>query len=161
MTPSLDLACVALVLLAAVGGAFLGALAQAGQLAGVVAGWVGARLLGPRVATALQGTVPAFAAGPLGSILAFIGCTIVIGLVLRALLGIAARKARGGAPDRGLGALLGGAQAALVLWVGLSALAAWGRPVHFGPLRLEPKGSQLVAFAREYSAFALRPGAKR
>ncbi len=153
---SLDLACLALVLLAAVAGAVLGAISQAGQLAAVAAGWLGARLLAPELAPLLAGRVPAFAAQPLASVLAFAGCAVAGTLLVRAFLGVAAR--RGGGADRGLGALLGAAKAALVLWVALSALAAWGKPFGLGRLRLDPRGSELVAAARERPAFGTPRG---
>jgi membrane protein required for colicin V production len=153
----LDLGCLAIVVLAAMTGAFTGALSQLASTGATAAGWVGARWLAPVVAPLLQGRVPAFAAHPLASVLAFAGCAAVAALSLRAL-GAAARSRGGlsGRADRALGALVGGAKAALVLWVLLSALALWGRPVHLGPVDVDPKGSELVAAARERSALALR-----
>lgn len=151
---SLDQACVALVALAAVAGAFLGALSQLAQLGAMTAGWVGARLLGPGAASLLRGRVPAFAAHPIGNVLAFVACAGTASLLLRALLqGAGARSAVRSGTDRGLGALLGAAQAALFLWVTLSALALWGRPVHAGPVDLDPRHSELVDLARKHRAF--------
>lgn len=152
---TLDAACLAVVVLAAIGGAVLGALTQLAQLGAVSAGWAGARWLGPTVAPFLQGKVPAFAAHPIASALAFAACAAAAMIVLHALVGLArARRAERGGMDRGLGALLGGTQAALVVWVGLSALAAWGKPVHVGRFHVDPTGSDLVGFAREHSALA-------
>jgi membrane protein required for colicin V production len=151
---SLDLTCLGLVLLAGVAGAVLGALSQAAQLAGVAAGWAGARLVAPALAPLLAGKVPAFAAHPVASVLAFAGCAFVATLVARGLVRLATpRGGAAGGANRGLGALLGAAQAALVVWVGVSALASWGKPLGLGRLRVDPTGSELVALAREWPAF--------
>jgi len=152
---TLDAACLAVVVLAAVGGAVLGALTQLAQLGAATAGWAGARWLGPTIAPFLQGKVPAFAAHPIASAVAFAACALAAMLVLHPLVALAGlgRVGRGGA-DRGLGALLGGAQAAVVVWVALSALAVWGKPIHVGRIRVDPTHSDLVALAREHSALA-------
>jgi membrane protein required for colicin V production len=155
----LDLGCLAIVTLAAVAGALTGALAQLASTGATAAGWAGARWLAPAVAPLLQGRVPAFAAHPVASVLTFAGCATVAALSLRALGAAArARGALGGRVDRAVGALLGGAKAALVLWVLLSALALWGRAVHVGPVHLDPRGSELVAAARERSALGRHAG---
>ena len=154
---TLDLACVVVVLLAAAGGAFAGALPQLANLAAVVGGWAGARAFGPRIAPILQGKVPPFAAHPLASVAAFVGCTVVAALVARVLLALTPlRSWRGGSADRGTGALLAGTQAALVLWVVLSAFAVWGRAVRLGGVELDPDASEMVGFAREYNALGRR-----
>jgi uncharacterized membrane protein required for colicin V production len=150
---TLDLACLAVLVLAAVGGAFAGAIPQLVHVGAVVAGWAGARAIGPRIAPLLQGKVPAFAAHPIASVAAFIGCTILATLAARALLVLTPlRGAPGSRADRGIGALLAGIQAALVLWVGLSALAVWNRPVRVGRVEVDPAGSELVGLARECNA---------
>lgn len=150
----LDLSCVALVLLAGVAGAVLGALSQVAQLAGVFAGWVGARAVAPALVPLLAGRLPAFAAHPVASMLAFAGCAFAATLVARAMVRVATpRGGAAGGANRGLGALLGAAQAALVVWVGLSALASWGKPLGVGRLRVDPRGSELAALAREWPAF--------
>jgi membrane protein required for colicin V production len=151
---SLDLACVALVALAAVGGGVTGALGQIASGGAAVAGWIGARVVGPRLAPLVQGHVPAFTAGPAATVLAFAVCAFAAWIALRAL-GASLRAGTGASrADRGLGALLGGAKAALVLWVLLSALALWGRPVDLGPVHVDPAGSDLVARARDHGAIA-------
>jgi len=150
---TLDRACLSILVLAAVGGAFAGALPQLAHVGAVVAGWAGARAVGPRIAPLLQGRVPAFAAHPIASVAAFVGCTLAATLAVRALLFLTPlRRIPGSRADRGLGALLAGLQAALVLWVGLSALAVWNRPVRVGGLELDPAGSELVGLARECNA---------
>ena len=154
---TLDLTCLALVLLAGVAGAVLGALSQLAQLAGVAAGWMGARVVAPALSPMLAGKVPAFAAHPVASVLAFAGCAFVATLLARALVRLATpRGGAAGGANRGLGAVLGAAQAALVVWVALSALASWGRPLGLGRLRVDPRGSELVAMAREWPAFGER-----
>jgi uncharacterized membrane protein required for colicin V production len=150
---TLDLACLAVVVLAAVRGAFTGIIPRLTQLAAVVAGWAGARALGPSVAPLLQGSVPPFAAHPLASVLTFVGCTVLALILVRALLALTPLgRVRGSGGDRAVGALLAAGQAAIVLWVGLSALAVWSRPLQIGSARLDPASSELVAFAREHSA---------
>lgn len=161
---TIDLASLAVVVLAAIFGAFAGAVPQVAHVAAVAAGWAGARAFGPRVAPLLQGRVPAFAAHPLAAVVAFVACTAVATLLMRVLVALTPlRRAPGTAVDRGLGALLGGVQAALVLWVALSALAVWNRPLHLGTVRLDPAGSELVGAARECNALgaALRRGGGR
>ncbi len=150
---TLDLACLAVVVLAAAFGAFAGAVPQLAHAAAIVAGWAGARAFGPRIAPLLQGKVPAFAAHPIAGVVAFVGCTLVASLLARVLVALTPlRRAPGTGADRGLGALLGGAQAAVVLWVVLSALAVWNRPLQVGTVRLDPAGSELVGAAREWNA---------
>ncbi len=150
---NLDLLCLGILVLAAVVGAFAGALSQLAHAAAVAAGWVGARALGPRLALLLQGKVPAFAAHPLGALAAFVGCTAVAALAARLLIALTPlRRAPGSGPDRALGALMGGLQAAVVLWIALSALAVWNRPVQLGGLRVDPERSELVGAARQWSA---------
>jgi uncharacterized membrane protein required for colicin V production len=150
---TLDLACLAVLVLAAMGGAFAGAVPQLAHAAAVLAGWAGARALGPGIAPLLQGKVPAFAAHPLASVAAFVGCTLLATLAARLLLAFTPlRRASGSRADRGLGALLAGLQAALVLWVALSALAVWNRPVKVGSVAVDPAGSELVGLAREWNA---------
>jgi uncharacterized membrane protein required for colicin V production len=150
---TLDLACVAVVVLAAIRGAFTGVIPRLTQLIAVVAGWAGARAFGPSVAPLLQGRVPAFAAHPIASVLAFVGCTVLALLLVRGLLALTPLgRARGSGGDRAIGALLAGAQVAIILWVGLSAFAVWGRPVRLGRSEIDPAASELVGFAREHNA---------
>jgi uncharacterized membrane protein required for colicin V production len=156
MVAALDLACLAVVVLAACGGALAGAASQLASVGATAAGWAGARFLAPHLVPYVQGRVPAFAAHPVASVLAFGVCAAVGALALRALG--AALRDRGGATtraDRALGAVVGGAKAMLVLWVLLSALALWGRPIHLAGWDVDPRGSELVAFAGEHSALRL------
>ena len=150
----LDLACLAVLVLAAVAGAFVGAAPQLANLLAVLAGWGGARVLGPKLAPAIQGHVPAFAAHPIAGVAAFLACTAAGTIVARLILAIAPfGRAQGGGVHRGAGALLGGAHAAMVVWVALSALAVWNRPVRVGSFVVDPERSEFVGFARECNAF--------
>jgi membrane protein required for colicin V production len=153
---NLDLACLAMFLLSAGIGAVMGALAQLASAGATAVGWAGARWLAPHLVPLVRARVPAFAAQPVASLLAFCACAGVAALVLRALAA-ALGDDRGtlGRVDRSLGAIVGGAKAGVVLWIGLSALALWGRPLRFGPVDLDPTGSDLVAFAREHNALGL------
>jgi membrane protein required for colicin V production len=150
----LDVACLAALLLAAVSGAFTGALRQLAKLAAAGLALAGTRVLSPSVADALARAVPRIVAGPLASAATFATLYVLLAVVL----GILSRAARaaGAVPaplDRGAGALLGGAKAALVLWVLVSALVAWGRPLPFLGAALQEPASDVAALARERSAF--------
>lgn len=150
---TLDLGCLALVVVAAAAGAFAGATAQLVQLLAVAGGWLGARWAGPYLVPVLQGRVPAFAAHPIAGVAAFLGCTVATLLALRALLALTPLgRVRGTGGDRGLGALLGALKAGLALWVILSALAAWGKPLRLLGAELDPARSELVGLAREHGA---------
>jgi membrane protein required for colicin V production len=66
-----------------------------------------------------------------------------------------------GPADRGAGALLGGAKAALVAWALLSALALAG-DLAPDAVRARARDSQLAALARDHNLVArLDPGAAR
>jgi len=123
-------------------------------MAAVLAGWAGSRAVGPRLAPLLQGHVPAFAAHPIAGVVSFLACTAAAAIAARLLFRLTPlRRIPGGRFDRSFGAILGGIQAGLIVWVVLSALAVWNRPVRLGPLLADPRDSGLTAFARENSAF--------
>jgi uncharacterized membrane protein required for colicin V production len=154
---TLDEMCLLALVIAAVAGAFFGALSQFAQLGAVLVGSAGARLIAPRLAPLLAPRLPRFAANPAATLIAFVVCAAVAGLFARVLVkGLAERERRGGV-DRALGALLGGAQAALVIFTALVALSSFGRPVKLGPLVFDPRGSELVAFARRQGSFFPAP----
>ncbi len=154
MSLTLDLACLTVVALAAVAGAFAGFIPQIAHLLALAAGLAGARLVGPMIAPVLQGHVPAFTAHPIAVVASFLVCTLVATLVARLVVGITPlRRLPGGRADRGLGAMLGGVQAMVVVWVALSALAVWNRPIRLGAFVADPSRSELVGFARENNAF--------
>jgi uncharacterized membrane protein required for colicin V production len=154
---TLDEICLLALVIAAVAGAFFGALSQLAQLGAVLIGSAGARLIAPRLAPLLAPRLPRFAASPAATLIAFVGCAGVAGLFARAVVrGLAEREQRGGV-DRALGALLGGTQAALVIFTALGALSSFGRPVKLGPLVFDPRGSELVAFAKRQAALFQPP----
>lgn len=147
-----DLAVLAVLLLFAVAGAFSGALRQVLQLLGVVAGWLAAVHLAPRLAPVAFGARPLpwqRSATALGTFVAAVVLTALVGrLVRRAVHG---RDGHPGAVDRALGALLGGAKAGLAAWVVLSALALAGGAVGFGPWSFDPRASRAGAFAARHN----------
>ncbi len=153
MSPAtLDLVVLGLLLLFAVAGAFSGALRQVVQLLGVVAGWLAARHLAPRLAGALLGwRAPSWQRAAVAAA-CFVAAALLVGLVG----GWVARRLHGpggkpGPADRGLGALLGGAKAGLAAWVLLSALALAGGPLVVGGFRLDVRGSDFGALAARHN----------
>jgi membrane protein required for colicin V production len=150
----LDPAVVAILAAVAIGGAMSGALRQVAQLLAVAAGWLAARHLGPPVAEGFARVVPALVARPAASAVLFLGGWAAAGLLANLVL-----RARGlsglvhGAADRGLGAILGGAKGALVVWVLLSAAALAG-PFSLGPLRFDARASDFAGFARAHNLLA-------
>jgi membrane protein required for colicin V production len=149
---AIDLAAVAFIALAAAFGSSAGALHQLVQLAGVLVGWLAAWNLGPPVARGLSRWVPQGKASGAAGLLLFLGFSILAAWVGHLFL--ATRGLKGvvrSPPDRGLGALLGGAKWALVAWMALSALALAGGRVGLGRFAVDGAGSDLVALAREHN----------
>jgi membrane protein required for colicin V production len=160
---TLDLVILAVLLLFTVAGAFSGALRQVFKLAGVVAGWLAAVHLAPRLAPLV------FRARPLpwqrsvtavGTFVAVVVLVAVAGrLVRRAVQG---PDGHPGPTDRALGALLGGAKAGLAAWVVLSALALAGGKVALGPWSFDPRASDFGSFAARHNLLvAADPAAAR
>lgn len=154
----LDLVCLTALAAAALSGAFTGAVRQLAKLAAAGLALAGTRVLGPSVTDVVARSLPRVVAGPLAAAMTFAALYVLLALVL----GILSRAARaaGAVPvplDRGAGALLGGAKAALVLWVLVSALVAWGRPLPFVGAALHESASDFAAFVRENGAFRPRP----
>lgn len=149
---TLDLVVLGFLLLFAVAGAFSGLLRQVVQLGAVVAGWLAAAHLAPRLVGPVLGSRPQpWERGAL-AVACFAGAVALVGLVGRAV----ARELQGpgGAPgptDRALGALLGGLKAALAAWVLLSALALAGGPVVVGSLRIDPRASDFGSLAARHN----------
>jgi membrane protein required for colicin V production len=153
---TLDLLCLALLVVGALAGAASGALRQLAKLAAAGIALAGVRLAGPAVADARARTVPRFVAGPLSAALTFAVLYVLLGIAL----GLAARAARAtgvfpASVDRGVGALLGGAKTALIAWVAVSALVAWGRPLPWTGDGLDARSSGFAAFARDHSALGV------
>ncbi len=159
---TLDLVLVAALVLAAVLGASSGALHQLVQLAAAVLGWLAARALGAPVARGLSRSLPDLVARPVAGVLLFLGGAVLASLALHALLRAAglARAVRSPA-DRAFGALLGGAKAALVIWVLLSALWLAGGALGMGRVRVDGRASDLAALAREHNLLAHLHGVGR
>jgi membrane protein required for colicin V production len=149
---TLDLAALVILALAAVSGSFKGALHQLVHLAGMVVGWLAAWNLGAAVARGIGRWVPSSAARGAAGLLLFVGFSVLAAWVGHRFL---ATRSMAGAvrspPDRGLGALLGGAKAALVVWIALSALALAGGRVTLGRFVLDGAGSDLVALAQRHN----------
>ncbi|HZZ86102.1 MAG TPA: CvpA family protein [Anaeromyxobacteraceae bacterium] len=148
---TLDLACLAVLVLAALGGAFSGALRQLLQLAAGAAAFFASRALGPTLSLALARYLPPRAAGPLARLGLFVTVLVLVTLLGRLLLRGLFGEALRGPGDRAAGALLSAAKGALVLWAALSALALYGRPVSLGGVSLDPASSDFAAVAREHN----------
>jgi membrane protein required for colicin V production len=159
----IDLAAIGILALAAVSGSFSGALHQLVRLAGMIVGWLAAWHLGPFVAIGLGRWLPNSAARGAAGLLLFVGFSVLASWIGHRFL--ATRGISGAVrspPDRGLGALLGGAKAGLVLWIALSALALAGGRVALGRYAVNGAGSDLAALAHGHNLLArLHPAADR
>lgn len=160
---TVDLAILAVLLLFAVAGAFTGALRQVFKLAGVVAGWLAAVHLAPRLVPLGFGARPVPWQRSATAVATFAAVVVLVAiagrLVRRAVQG---PDGHPGPTDRSLGALLGGAKAGLAVWVVLSALALAGGAVHLGPWSFDPRRSDFGAFAARHNLLvAADPAAAR
>jgi membrane protein required for colicin V production len=157
----LDLALLGLVLLAAVAGAFSGALRQLLKLAGVVAGWAAARWLAPVLTKQLD--APSATTRTLVIVATFVAAWALVALLARAIRrAVQGEELRPGGLDRALGALLGAAKGALVAWVFLALLALLGGKVVLGSLRIDDRGSRAAALAARCDLLAAAdPGMAR
>jgi membrane protein required for colicin V production len=158
---TLDLAVLGLMLVAALAGAFSGALRQVLKLAGVVAGWAAARYLAPRVL--LQLHAPSATTRVLVTAAAFLVAWMVALVVARAIVQtVQGEEEEPGWLDRLLGALLGAAKGALVAWVFLSLLALLGGRLALGALVIEGRGSLAAALVARHDLLTLAsPGTAR
>lgn len=160
---SLDLLVLALVAAGSLVGALAGALRQVIRLLALAA----AAFLAPRLAPYLAGGLGRLlperaAAGPVAVALAFAALYLAIWLVSRLLLRLLGSGEQKGGADRGLGAVLGGAQAALAAWMVVSLLALWGRPVGPPSFRLDPGEGQVGALVKRFNLVELAaPGEAR
>ncbi|HEY7725450.1 MAG TPA: CvpA family protein [Anaeromyxobacteraceae bacterium] len=154
-----DLPCLALLALGAAGGAASGALRQVVHLLSVALAAVLARPGGELLEAPMRRVVSPALARPLGAVLAFGAALALFGIAGGLLLRGRARGRARSPADMGLGALLGGAQAALFLWAALSLLVLWDRPVGPRRFRLDPRHGDLAAVAREHNLLdAAAPG---
>jgi membrane protein required for colicin V production len=158
---TIDLVVVGFLAVSALFGAASGALRQLVSLAAVALGVVAARAWTVEVGAGVAHRFSP-AARPLAPALLFLGTFALASLVGAVILrgtGIA-RVVRGPA-DRGAGALLGGAKAALVAWALLSVLALAG-DLAPDALRARARDSDLAALARAHNLVArLDPDAAR
>jgi membrane protein required for colicin V production len=150
---TIDLVVLAFLAVSALAGAASGALRQLVSLAAVAVGVLATRAWSAEVGAGLARRFGG-AARPLAPALLFLGtfalASLAGALALRAT-GIA-RAVRGPA-DRGAGALLGGAKAALVAWALLSALALAG-DLAPDALRARARESDLAGLARAHNLVA-------
>lgn len=160
---SLDLLGILVLAIAAATGALTGALRQLVHLGAVALG----ALVAPHLGRLLEGAARRVVepGGAARAVAAFAGFALTFALVSVAghllLQGRTGRAARS-ASDRGLGALLGGGQAAVGTWAALSLLVVWDRPVGPRGLRLDPADGDLAGFAREHNLLdSAAPGQAR
>jgi hypothetical protein len=146
-----DLPCLALLALGAAGGASSGALRQVVHLLSVVLAAVLARPAGEVLEGPMRRVVSPALARPLGAVLAFGAALALFGVGGSLLLRGRVRGRARSPTDMGMGALLGGAQAALFLWAALSLLVLWDRPVGPKGYRLDPRQGDLAGLAREHN----------
>ncbi len=149
---NIDLTVLALLVLFAVLGALSGALRQLVMLASALLGYLAARYLAPPVAAGFTRGSGQPAARALAGVLLFFAVLFAASFLGHALVARAGGgQAMRGPADRGLGALLGAAKAALGLWVVLSAFVLVGRPVGPSSFRLDPRDSDFAAIAGDFN----------
>ncbi|HEX9398679.1 MAG TPA: CvpA family protein [Anaeromyxobacter sp.] len=158
---SLDLSVLVVLAVAALLGAASGALRQLVSLAAALVGVVAARAFARDVGDGLARSVSPLARG-VAPLLLFVGA-----FALASLVGLAILRATGlarvvrGPMDRGAGALLGGAKAAVAVWALLSALALAGDLAPHA-VTSRAKRSDFAALARAHNLVAqLDPDAAR
>lgn len=158
---TLDLVVLGFLALSALAGAATGALRQLVSLAAAALGVLAARAWSAEVGAGLARQVSPAARhlAPALLLLGVFALASLAGAVLLRATGIS--RAVRGPPDRGAGALLGGAKGALVAWALLSALALAGDLAPEG-IRSRARGSDLLALARSHNLVArLDPDAAR
>jgi len=150
---NVDLLVLAVLVLFAVLGAVSGMLRQLVTLASTVLGYLGARYLAPAVAAGFTRGPAQPVARAIAGALFFFAVMFLAGFLGRTLVSrMGGGRALRSPTDRGLGALLGAAKAALGLWVLLSAFVLLGRPVGPSFFRLEPQGGDFANLASDYNA---------
>lgn len=144
----LDFLVVGAITFAAILGALAGALSQVARFVAALGSWllggfVG-RWLAVHVAEALGASEQAVAPFTVG--LSFVGLYLLLSMLGKAVARNLTEEHEVRSVDRATGALLGAAQAAILLWVGLSLLVAIERPLG---LRIAER-SFAAELAREY-----------
>jgi membrane protein required for colicin V production len=152
---TIDFACLGYLLFFAILGAFTGAVKQTVHLAGFALGYLAARTLGPSLVPLVPRGLPPVAAYSVANAAVFFLVFAVVHIAGRAIL---RRTPLGrvvhGAPDRGLGVLLGAGKAGLILWVILSALVFLDGPSKGFAWKFDDQGSDFCKLAREHNLFA-------
>ena len=149
---SLDLAILGVVVLLALAGAVSGALRQLTFLGAAILGYLAARALAPTIADGMGRSAHAHLSRVVAAVLIFFGVLFAASFAAHLLLRWTGAGRLWGPADRALGALLGAAKGGLAAWVVLSALAFTG-PVGPSWLRLDPRGSEFAALARQNNLF--------
>ncbi len=150
---TIDLVVLAFLAISALAGAMSGALRQILSLVAAAAGVLASRAWSVEVGAGLARRFSGLAR-PLAPALLFFGVFALVSIAGALLLraGGVSRVVRGPA-DRGVGALMGGAKAAVVAWALLSVLALAG-DVPPAALRAAARASDLAALAREHNLVA-------
>lgn len=151
---TVDLLCLGYLLFFAIFGALTGAVKQTVHLVGFALGYLAARTLGPSVVPLVPRGLPPIAAYSVANAAVFFTVFAVVHVAGRAIL---RRTPLGrvvhGAPDRGLGVLLGAAKAGLILWVVLSTLVFLDGPLKGVGWKFDDQGSDFCKVAREHNLF--------
>jgi membrane protein required for colicin V production len=150
---TIDLVVLAFLAISALAGAMSGALRQILSLVAAAAGVLASRAWSVEVGAGLARRFSGLAR-PLAPALLFFGVFALVSIAGALLLraGGVSRVVRGPA-DRGVGALMGGAKAAVVAWALLSVLALAG-DVPPAAIRAAARASDLAAHAREHNLVA-------
>ncbi len=145
---SLDLLGLGVLAAGAAAGAFTGAVRQLVHLVALGLSALLAPALSPILAGPASRLLPGLGA-PMAALAAFALSFALLSVAGHLLI----RRREGGRrpADRGLGALLGGLQAAVGVWAVLSLLVLWDRPLGGQDLRIDPREGDLAAFAREHN----------
>ncbi len=153
---TLDLVALGVVGLFAGVGAFTGAIGQLLSLVGLVGAWLTGRFVGLRFgpAVAAHFHVPA--------IVGVAGLSLVLGLVVFAAVALGGRAGvrrlrRGRGPsavDRSLGILVGATKGGALVWLLMSLVVFFDRPLKGSPLHLDTRGSEVAVLARKGNLLA-------
>ena len=153
---TLDLLVLGLLLFFALLGAAAGGLMQLTHLAGALVGGALARpaalMLGPALAQRL-GTPEIVGVLVSGVLAFFVGYGLVQWLLRKAMAQTLTNRVLSGA-DRAVGFALGGGKAALIIYVLLSALVFFEKPIaKVSRYHFETRGSTVATFVREHDLF--------
>lgn len=152
----IDVIAIGLVLLAAIVGAFTGALAQLVHLVGLALAWLLGRFaglrFGPRLAGAIH--VPAI----LGVALLALGVGFVVFVGIHVIgRGLLRRLRHGRGPgryDRAAGILVGATKSGLVVWLVMSLVVFFDGPLAGLGWKIDTRGSEVASLARRGNLLA-------